>query len=150
MQTAQTEYKKKFGTTVKSLAERVWKREDNPFKKEYIMKILKLYHEEIYKALLDGEKINLSKIGTLTPKLHAPISNNLYPDDEDKCQPYVSIDYVQNRKLKNAASDRFRRNIQDGFDGLSEHCICTTQQRNTLIRKGFLEGEEVEDEDYGD
>ena len=114
------------------------------------MKILELYHEEIYKALLDGEKINLSKIGTLTPKLHAPISNNLYPDNEDKCQPYVSIDYVQNRKLKNAASDRFRRNIQDGFDGLSEHCICTTQQRNTLIRKGFLEGEEVEDEDYGD
>lgn len=144
MQIAQTEYKRNNGVTTKQFAERILNREDNPYKKEYIMGILALYHDELNKALKSGEKINLSKVGTLTPEVHTPKSCNLFGDDKREYLPYMSIKFIRNRKLIETMNARFRKNIEDGFAGLSEHCICTTQQRNTLIKKGFLEGEEME------
>lgn len=143
MQTAETNYKRIYGLTVKQIAERIMQREDNIYRIEVIRDILDQYCEECAKALTDGEKLNLSGIGTLTPKIHAPVSMNIFDDEDERKVPYVTVNYHRNNKLKDRMNSRYRKNIENGFAGLSEKCICTTQQRNTLIEKGVMEGEIV-------
>lgn len=98
-------------------------------------------------ALLNGEKLNLSGVGTLTPKIHAPVTMNIFGEDDERRVPYVTIDYRRNTKLKDRMNSRYRANIQKGFAGLSDKCVCTTQQRNILIEKGLLEGEMIDAEE---
>lgn len=65
MQTAETNYKRIYGLTVKQIAERIMQREDNIYRIEVIRDILDKYCEECANALIDGEKLNISGIGTL-------------------------------------------------------------------------------------
>ena len=141
MQTAETHYKRVYGLTTKQIAERIMQREDNIYRMEVIRDILDRYSEECMKALIDGEKLNLSGIGTLTPKIHAPITMNIFDDEDEKRIPYVTVNYRRNTKLKDRMNSRYRKNIENGFAGLSDKCICTTQQKNTLIEKGVMKGE---------
>lgn len=123
------------------------KREDNIYRIEVIRDILDKYGEECANALIDGEKLNLSGIGTLTPKIHAPVTMNIFDDGDERKVPYVTVNYHRSTKLKDRMNSRYRKNIENGFAGLSEKCICTTQQRNTLIEKGLLKGEVVDVEE---
>lgn len=147
MQTAETHYKRVYGLTTKQIAERIMQRDDNIYRIEVIRDILDKYCEECMSALLDGEKLNLSGVGTLTPKIHAPVTMNIFGDDDERKVPYVTIDYRRNTKLKDKMNRKYRNNIQNGFAGLSDKCVCTTQQRNILIEKGLLEGEMIDAEE---
>lgn len=147
MQTAETHYKRVYGLTTKQIAERIMQREDNIYRIEVIRDILDRYSEECMKALIDGEKLNLSGIGTLTPKIHAPITMNIFDDRDEKRIPYVTVNYRRNTKLKDRMNSRYRKNISNGFAGLSDKCVCTTQQRNVLIEKGVMEGEIINAEE---
>ena len=144
MQTAETHYKRVYGLTTKQIAERIMQREDNIYRIEVIRDILDRYCEECTNALLDGEKLNLSGIGTLTPKIHAPVTMNIFDDGDEKRIPYVTVNYRRNTKLKDRMNRRYRKNIENGFAGLSDKCVCTTQQRNVLIEKGVMEGETID------
>ncbi len=147
MQTAETHYKRVYGLTTKQIAERIMQREDNIYRMEVIRDILDRYSEECTNALLDGEKLNLSGIGTLTPKIHAPVTMNIFDDGDEKRIPYVTVNYRRNTKLKDRMNSRYRKNIADGFAGLSEKCVCTAQQRNVLIEKGVMKGEIIDAEE---
>ena len=141
MQVTETNYKRNYGLTVKQLAERIMKREDNLYyRQEFIRDVIYMFCNECVKALENGEKINLTGLGTLTPNIHAPVTMNIFDEGDEKRVPYVTVNYRRSTKLKDSMNRKYRKNIENGFPGLSEHCICTIQQRNTLIRKGLLEG----------
>ena len=141
MQVAETNYKRNYGLTVKQLAERIMQREDNLYyRQEFIRDVIYMFCNECVKALENGEKINLTGLGTLTPNIHAPVTMNIFDEGDEKRVPYVTVNYHRSPKLKDSMNRKYRKNIKNGFPGLSEHCVCTTQQRNTLIRKGLLEG----------
>lgn len=147
MQTAKTEYKRSYGLTVEQLAERIMQREDNIYyRMESIRDVIYKFCDECVKALENGEKINLTGLGTLTPSIHAPVTMNIFDAEDEKRIPYVTVQYRRSTKLKNSMNNKYRKNIENGFAGLSEHCICDTRQRNTLIEKGLLkvEGENTD------
>ncbi len=151
MQTATTEYKRNNGVTIKQMSERVLKRSDNPYKIEYIRDIIALYCDECRKALKNGEKILISGVGTLTPKPHTSKHSFVPEIGYTQIDPYMSVQYILNRSLRDELNARYRKNIKKGFAGLSEHCICTPQQKGMLINKGYLvDDEDVFEEAYTD
>ena len=113
MQTAETNYKRIYGLTVKQIAERIMQREDNIYRIEVIRDILDKYCEECANALTDGEKLNISGIGTLTPKIHAPVTMNIFDDEDERRVPYVTVNYHRNNKLKDRMNRRYRKNIEN-------------------------------------
>ena len=108
MQTAETNYKRIYGLTVKQIAERIMQREDNIYRIEVIRDILDKYCEECANALTDGEKLNISGIGTLTPKIHAPVTMNIFDDEDERRVPYVTVNYHRNTKLKDKMNRKYR------------------------------------------
>lgn len=145
--------KYKYGLKTEAVTKRIVKREDNVYKEEIIQSILDMYFEECIKALENGEKIYLGKvgnaIGTLMPKVHVPFTCNTpyacplptYEGEISK-KPATNIVFRKSRKVQDKMNENFRNNIKNGIPGLSEHCMCTKQQIGTLIDKGLLvEGE---------
>lgn len=128
------------GLTKKQIASRILKRKDNIYSLDTVKNIIQMYLEECSIALENGEKINLSGLGTLTPKVHTPRTYNIsscnIADGENP--PYTSIFFIKNRKLKEKMDHHYIKNIERGFLGLSEKCKCNAMQRTILIEKGYI------------
>lgn len=142
-----SDIKQKRPISIQGMGERVWKREDNTYKLQMIQEILKMYFDECEKALENGEKVKLSKIGSLSPKVHTPITYNVHSmNDEDGNKPYTTIQFTRGRTNKQKMNSKYLKNIKDGFAGIGEQCKCNKLQINILIDKGFLKPEETEED----
>lgn len=139
-----TKYKKSL--KLRFMASKVQNRKDCLYKTEVIRNILRMYFEECEKVLLDGEKIELPGIGSLNPKVHAPMTYNMRKmNKEEGNAPQTEIKFVRYPKFKIKMNNRYWKNIKAGYAGLGTNCKCTTMQRNLLIDKGFMRVEEDEE-----
>ena len=55
------------------MAARIYKREDNQYKESMIKEILNMYADEIHKAVIDGERVFIPKVGTIIPQVKTHI-----------------------------------------------------------------------------
>lgn len=135
--------------SIRSMSSRVRNREDCIYKNETIQSILIMYFEECEKALENGEKVGLSGIGSLIPKVHTPITYNVQSmNDDEGNKPYTSIRFMRGNVNKRKMNSKYLKNIKNGFAGLGENCKCNQMQKNILIDKGFMRvGEEDEEDD---
>lgn len=145
--------KYQYGLKTDAIAKRITKRTDNVYNIETIQNVIDMYIEECTKALGDGEKVYLGKvgnaIGTLIPKVQVPVTcNTAYScplpthDGEIVRKPHTNIVFRKSRKIHDNMDKNFSNNIKNGIPGLGKHCMCTKQQIGTLIDKGLLaEGE---------
>jgi len=129
--------------TTRQIAKRIFeKRKDNIYKMEYLQNVISMYLEECRKALDHGERIQLSGIGTLIPKIKVydkPYNlPNAYQED-GKNAPYTSINFTRNLKLRDSMNGALIKNIQSGCLGLGEKCMLQKQQITMLKKNGYLD-----------
>jgi len=55
------------------MAARIYKCEDNQYKESMIKEILNMYADEIHKAVIDGERVFIPKVGTIIPQVKTHI-----------------------------------------------------------------------------
>ena len=103
------------GLTVNQMAGRILHREDNAYKKEIIKRILDMYADEIYKAMLNGERVQISGVGTIIPEIKTHIGNYNMP-----------------------ICNKFHENVILGLKKLP----FDVQQINILKNSGFISDEE--------
>ena len=61
---------KKNGISPFKMAGRIAKRADNKiYKREYVYDVLKMYMDEVQKALLRGERVQIAGVGTIIPEV---------------------------------------------------------------------------------
>ena len=105
------------GLTVNQMAGRILHREDNTYKKEIIKRILDMYADEIYKAMLNGERVQISGVGTIIPEIKTHIGNYNMP-----------------------ICNKFHENVILGLKKLP----FDVQQINILKKSGFIKGDPEE------
>lgn len=71
------------------MAARIYNRDDNIYKQSMIKEILDMYAEEIHKAMLNGERVQISKVGTITPEVKARIHYTLPSCNKEGRKPTI-------------------------------------------------------------
>lgn len=125
------------------MAARIYNREDNIYKQSMIKEILDMYAEEIHKAMLNGERVQISKVGTITPEVKVRLHFTLPScNKEGGNPPYTNIRISRNEIIKENMDRKLLKNIENGIYGL-EKTPFTKQQLGILKNSGFL-SEDVE------
>lgn len=138
-------YKRAINIT--GMAGRVCNREDNIYKLSVISDILKMYFDECQNALENGEKVGLSIIGTITPKVHTPRTYGFsLMNSPEGNKPYTSIQFTRGKTCRDKLDRKYWNNLKNGFAGLGERCQCNKAQKNVLKEAGFLAPEYLEEE----
>jgi len=138
----------KKGLQVSKMAGRILNRSNNIYKKEVIIDILNAYMDECRKALIRGERVQLSGVGTIIPEVrthrscYLPYCNN----DGHENSPYTRIRLTRTNSLREDMNKTLLNNIGDGTYGL-EKLSFDVQQISNLKANGFIHGEET---DYGE
>lgn len=132
----------RFGLSAYKMAGRIHERKDNVvYKKEMIYDILKMYMDEVRKALIKGERVQITGVGTIIPEVkthkryHIPTCQNLQEDS-----PYTKIRLSRNDSLFQDMNQTLLDNIEKGIWGL-ERLPFDTQQMNILKQGGFIPGD---------
>ena len=127
---------------------RILKREDNPYKKEYIEDILNLYMDEVKKALLKGERVLLSGVGTIIPEVKTHRSYNLPNCNNYTTEnaPYVKLRMRQTNQFKTTIDKQIRDSLKNGIYGL-EHQPFSKSQLEILKNSGFIFCDDEDDYD---
>lgn len=128
------------GLAANKMAARILNREDNKYKKELIYDVLKMYMDECRKAVLNGERVQITGVGTIIPKLRThkgafnmPICNRC----EGNPPPYVEVKLSRNDSFRKALSEKLLKNLEDGIIGLGKLSF-DVQQINILKHSGFI------------
>lgn len=129
--------------TTHKMAVRVLEREDNIYKKEVIEDILSMYTDECEKALLKGEMVLLSGLGTIIPDVKTHHAYNLpnckaYTTEN---APYVKLRMRLVKKFKNVLDKQLYDNLQNGIYGL-ENKPFSESQLIDLKNAGFIPDDE--------
>lgn len=137
---------KKRAISIRGMTARICEREDNIYNQAAITDILKMFFDECQKALENGERVGLSTIGTLIPKVHVYRRYGIPGMNDPKGNlPFVRVHFTRSKLCKEKINSRFLKNLKNGFPGLGEECQCNKAQRGLLISQGFSLAEE-EDE----
>ena len=134
----------KYGLSSNQMAGRILAREDNKYKKQIIKEILDMYADEIHKAMLNGERVQISKVGTIIPELKTHIGNYNMPTcnkTESNPPPYTKIRISRNWSIKEEMDRQLFENIKNGILGL-EKLPFNVQQINILKNSGYITLEE--------
>ena len=131
------------------MASRIRDREDNPiFKYSFISDIIKMYEDEVRKALLKGERVEIKGVGTLIPEVKVHKGNYNMPvckTSEGNPPPIAKIRFTYSRNMEQAINEKLKKNMDDGLYGL---------QRLPFTRTDFAFLQETgyipEDEEYID
>lgn len=128
------------GLAAKKMAARILNREDNKYKKELIYDVLKMYMDECRKAVLNGERVQITGVGTIIPKLRThkgafnmPICNRC----EGNPPPYVEVKLSRNDSFRKELSEKLLKNLDNGIIGLGKLSF-DVQQINILKNSGFI------------
>ncbi len=129
------------------MAGRICGREDNVYDKRVIKHILDMCADECRKAILDGERIQISRVGTIIPEVKVHIGNFNLPgyEQEGDSQPFTGIRIFRNHSLREAMNGRLTKNIQDGIYGLARLPF-GRKQMDILRHSGYIPQESEDGE----
>lgn len=140
---------KKIGISPSKMAGRIAKRADNKiYKRECVYDVLKMYMDEVQKALLRGERVQIAGVGTIIPEIKTrecftlPCCNKAEGNP-----PYTTMRMSRTNTLHDKMNQTLLENIENGIYGL-EKLPFSKQQMTYLKNGGFLpediklEGEE--------
>lgn len=142
------------GLTANQIAKRIYNREDNVYDKKVITKqlitnILHMYMDECRKALAEGERIEISKVGSIIPEVKVHIGNFNLPmcNKDGGNPPYTKLKITRNHLLSETMNGNLLRNIENGIYGLDKLPF-SRQQMDTLKKSGYIpEDTEIENGD---
>lgn len=123
------------------MAARICNREDNYYYKHQMIKgILHMYSDEIRKAMLNGERVQISGVGTIIPevkvhegKYNMPICNQT----EGNPPPYAKIRISYNMSMREAMNKKLMQNIKEGIYGLKK-LLFTKTDFKFLKENGYI------------
>ena len=123
------------------MAIRILNREDNPiYKQVMIRNVLTMYADEVRKALLNGESVQISGVGTIIPevkvhdgKYNMPVCNK----SEGNPPPFTKIRIYRNRGMEIAMNNKLIQNIKNGIYGLEKRLFPKTAFE-LLKENGFI------------
>lgn len=127
------------GLSANKMAARILSREDNIYKRETVYRILNMYMDECRKALLRGERVQISKVGTIIPEVRTHTRKYYVHtcDGLEANSPYTRIRMSGNESLRLEMNKTLNRNIEKGVLGL-EKLPFDIQQINILKDGGFI------------
>lgn len=125
--------------TSNQMANRVCEREDNIYDKRVIANILNMYMDECYKALMEGERVQISRVGTVIPEVKVREGNFNLPrcNKEGGNPPYTKLRMSRNVHLGEEMNRLLIKNIKNGIWGLLKLPF-SKQQMNTLKKSGYI------------
>ena len=134
--------------TVSKMAKRISDREDNIYDTRVIGNILNMYMDECRKALLSGERVQISKVGTIIPEVKTRISYSLpVCNKEGGNPPYTTFRISRNNHMREEMNRLLMQNIKKGIYGLKKLPF-NKQQLDILRDSGYIpEDAEIEDGD---
>ena len=132
------------------MAGRILAREDNLYKKEVVKNVLDMYAEEIQKALLNGERVLISGVGTIIPevKTHRNCFLPTYDNSSLENAPYTKIRMSRTNALGGKMNETLLNNIENGILGLKKLPF-DIQQINILRKNGYI-SDDVETAENGE
>lgn len=122
-----------------AMASRIYYREDNQYSKNVIKDILKMYSDEIRGALINGERVQLSRVGTIIPEVrthrscYLPNCNNASHENA----PYTRIRMTRTLSIGDAMDEKLMDNMENGILGL-EKTRFDKQQLTNLRNAGYI------------
>lgn len=142
------------GLTANQIAKRIYNREDNVYDKKVITKqlitsILHMYMDECRKALAEGERIEISKVGSIIPEVKVHEGNFNLPmcNKDGGNPPYTKLRIRRNNLLVDVMNNVLIKNIENGIYGLDKLPF-SRQQMDILKKSGYIpEDAEIENGD---
>ena len=133
----------KYGLSTSKMAGRIYNRKDNAsYRLSMIKDILDMYMDEIYKAMLNGERVQLRKIGTIIPEIKTHVGNYTMPTcnnhDGDNPPPHTRMKITRNDTIRKDMNNQLMQNIQNGILGLKELPL-KDQQIGILKKSGYIQ-----------
>lgn len=132
------------GLTANQIAKRIYNREDNVYDKKVITKqlitsILLMYMNECRKALAEGERIEISKVGSIIPEVKVHEGNFNLPmcNKDGGNPPYTKLRIRRNNLLVDVMNNALIKNIENGIYGLDKLSF-SRQQMDILKKSGFI------------
>ena len=126
------------------MAKRIFNREDNVYDKKVITKqlitnILLMYMDECRKALAEGERIEISKVGSIIPEVKVHIGNFNLPmcNKDGGNPPYTKLRIRRNNLLVDVMNNDLIKNIENGIYGLDKLPF-SRQQMDILKKSGYI------------
>ena len=135
------------------MAARICKREDNPiYKHQMIKEILKMYSDEMRKAFLKGERVQITGVGTVIPELKIRDGRYTIPKcnkTEGNPPPYTKIRMFENRTMKEKMNRTLKQNMEKGVYGM-ERLRFTDSQMEFMKEKGLIPEDAVWEDPEGE
>ena len=120
------------------MAARIYNREDNIYKQSMIKEILDMYAKEVHKAMMNGERVQILKVGTIFPEIKTRLSYGLPPcNKEGGNPPCTKLRISRNHAIKESMNRQLLQNIDNGIYGLAK-TLFSRQQRDTLKNSGYI------------
>lgn len=126
------------------MAKRIYDREDNAYNKKIVTRrlitdILLMYMDECRKALAEGERIEISKVGSIIPEVKVHIGNFNLPmcNKEEGNPPSTKLKITRNNSLMDLMNRTLLKNIENGIYGL-EKLQFSKQQMDILKNSGYI------------
>ena len=132
----------KLGLQNGKMAGRILAREDNLYKKEVVKNVLDMYADEIQKALLNGERVLISGVGTIIPEVRTHRSCFLPTCDNNTHEnaPYTKIRMTRTNSLTEKMNQTLLKNIENGILELKKLPF-DMQQISILKNSGYISDE---------
>ena len=132
------------GLTANQIAKRIYNREDNVYDKKVITKqlitsVLLMYMDECRKALAEGERIEISKVGSIIPEVKVHEGNFNLPmcNKDGGNPPYTKLRIRRNNLLVDVMNNALIKNIENGIYGLDKLSF-SRQQMDILKKRGYI------------
>lgn len=126
------------------MAKRIFNREDNVYDRKVITKqlitnILLMYMDECRKALAEGERIEISKVGSIIPEVKVHEGNFNLPicNKDGGNPPFTKLKISRNNLLRDTMNRNLLSNIENGIYGLDKLPF-SRQQMDILKKRGYI------------
>ena len=137
---------KKIGISPFKMAGRIAKK-NKIYKREYVYDILKMYMEEIQNALLRGERVQISGVGTIIPEVKTREYYSLpCCNKADGNPPYTAMRMSRTNTLHYKMNEKLLENIENGIYGLEK--LPFSKQQTTYLKNGGFIPEDAEFTEY--
>lgn len=129
----------KYGLSANKMAARICNRDDNLYKHSVVKNIIDMYMKEIRKAVIKGERVQITGVGTIIPEVKTHMRHCYLPTCQgvEDDSPYTKVKITQNDALRTEMNQMLHKNMKNGIWGLEMRRF-DTQQMNILKRGGFI------------
>lgn len=137
--------------TASKIAKRICDRKDNIYDKRIIENILNMYMDECRKALLAGERVQISRVGTIIPEVKVHEGNFNLPvcNKDGGNPPYTKLRIRRNNRLVEAMNNALIKNNENGIYGLDKLPF-SRQQMDILKKSGYIPEDAVIEDEIAD